>query len=81
MKMINETKAELIRQMVVLRQSRKITQTQLSEASGIKQPVIARLESGKTDPQLSTVLKLLDCMDAKLILTTEGKDYNDWAGT
>lgn len=77
MKMINETKAELIRQMVVLRQSRKITQTQLSEASGIKQPVIARLESGKTDPQLSTVLKLLDCMDAKLILTTEGKDYND----
>ena len=70
MKMINEAKAELIHQMVILRQSRKITQTQLSEASGIKQPVIARLESGKTDPQLSTVLKLLDCLDAKLVLTT-----------
>lgn len=36
-----------------------VSQTQLGEASGIKQPVIARMESGKTVPRLDTLLKLL----------------------
>jgi len=27
--------------------------------SGVKQPVIARLEKGQTDPQLTTVMKIL----------------------
>ncbi len=70
----NEQQA-FIRKMVELRQSRNMTQQQLSAASGVKQPVIARLETGKSDPQLSTILKLLACMDAKLEL--ERKDHND----
>ncbi len=70
----NEQQA-FIRKMVELRQSRNMTQQQLSAASGVKQPVIARLETGKSDPQLSTILKLLACMDAKLEL--ERKDQND----
>lgn len=36
-----------------------VSQAQLGEASGIKQPVIARMESGKTIPRLDTLLKLL----------------------
>lgn len=57
---------ELISSIVALRKSRKISQTELSELSGVKQPVIARLEKGRTDPQLSTILKLLSCLDAEL---------------
>lgn len=37
----------------------KITQRQLEQMSGVKQPVIARIESGSTDPRLGTVLKML----------------------
>lgn len=72
----NEQQA-FIQQMVELRQSRNMTQQQLSAASGVKQPVIARLETGKSDPQLSTILKLLACMDAKLELRSERKDHDD----
>ncbi len=73
---IDEQQA-FIRKMVELRQSRNMTQQQLSAASGVKQPVIARLETGKSDPQLSTILKLLACMDAKLELRSERKDHDD----
>ncbi|MBS5424239.1 helix-turn-helix transcriptional regulator, partial [Streptococcus sp.] len=34
-------------------------QKKLEELSGVKQPVIARMETGKTAPQLDTVLKIL----------------------
>lgn len=73
----NTAQKAFIQQLVTLRQSQNITQQQLSEASGVKQPVIARLETGKSDPQLSTILKLLDCLDAKLELTHERMDFND----
>jgi predicted transcriptional regulator len=36
-----------------------LTQKELESASGVKQPVIARLERGNTDPQLSTLIKVL----------------------
>jgi len=41
------------------RAERGITQKKLEEMSGVKQPVIARLERGTTSPQLATVLKVL----------------------
>jgi len=34
--------------------------------SGIKQPVISRMEKGVTDPQLSTVLKILNSLGKTL---------------
>ena len=36
-----------------------ISQKKLEELSGVSQPVIARMETGKTSPQLDTVLKVL----------------------
>ena len=35
-----------------------ISQKKLEELSGVSQPVIARMETGKTSPQLDTVLKV-----------------------
>lgn len=52
-------KVALVSELIEARQKGGLTQKQLEEASGVKQPVIARLERGTTDPQLSTVLKLL----------------------
>ena len=61
-----QIQSDLISSIVALRKSRKISQAELSELSGVKQPIIARLEKERTDPQLSTVLKLLSCLDATL---------------
>lgn len=49
----------LINELIKARQEKGISQKKLEELSGVKQPVIARMESGKTSPQLDTVLKVL----------------------
>ncbi len=49
----------LIGELIKARKEKGITQKQLEEMSGIKQPVIARMETGKANPQLETVLKVL----------------------
>jgi predicted XRE-type DNA-binding protein len=41
------------------RTEKGITQRKLEEISGVKQPVIARMERGNTSPQIDTVLKVL----------------------
>lgn len=52
-------KTEILSEMIRAREEDDITQKKLSELSGIKQPVISKMESGNTDPRLSTVLRIL----------------------
>lgn len=49
----------LIGEIIKARQERGISQKKLEEMSGVKQPIIARMEQGKTSPQLDTILKVL----------------------
>ena len=49
----------LINDIVDARKREGITQRQLESMSGVKQPIISRMERGTTDPKLSTVLKIL----------------------
>jgi len=49
-----------------LRNRHKITQKQLEELSGIKQPMIARIENGESMPRIDTLLKLLEPMGLTL---------------
>ncbi|MCL1917653.1 MAG: helix-turn-helix transcriptional regulator [Peptococcaceae bacterium] len=52
-------RVEIMVELTKARNERGISQRKLEELSGVKQPVIARMESGVTSPQLDTVLKLL----------------------
>lgn len=49
----------LIGELIKARQEKGLSQKKLAELSGIKQPIISRMESGKTSPQIDTVLKVL----------------------
>lgn len=49
----------LIGELIKARQEKGISQKKLEELSGVKQPVIARMENGSSSPQLSTLLKVL----------------------
>lgn len=49
----------LIGELIKARQEKGISQKKLEELSGVKQPIIARMEKGATSPQLGTVLKVL----------------------
>ena len=57
-----------IGELIKARQERGITQKQLEEMSGVKQPVIARLETGATDPRLNTVMKILYSLGKTLVI-------------
>ena len=46
-------------EMARARKERGISQKRLEELSGVRQPIIARMERGSTSPQLDTVLKVL----------------------
>lgn len=55
----SELRVSIIRELIKARQEKGISQKRLEELSGVKQPVIARMEKGATSPQLDTILKVL----------------------
>ena len=46
-------------ELVNARAQKGISQKKLEDLSGVKQPVIARMEKGYTSPQIDTLLKVL----------------------
>lgn len=70
---IEKEKNKLINSVVKARRKSGLTQTQLEEKSGIKQPVIARIEKGISCPNIDTLLKLLNPMGKKLEVVDKNK--------
>ncbi len=64
----NDLMVKLVGEVIKTRKEKNISQRELEDMAGVKQSVIARMESGKTDPQLSTVLKLLVSMGKTLTI-------------
>ena len=55
----SDLRVAIIGEMIKARQEKGLSQKKLEELSGVKQPIIARMEKGRTSPQLDTILKLL----------------------
>lgn len=49
----------IIGELINARKEKGISQRELGEMSGVKQPVIARMENGSATPNLNTILKVL----------------------
>lgn len=58
-KAASELRVSIIGELIKARRERGISQKKLEELSGVKQPIIARMEKGSTNPQLETILKVL----------------------
>ncbi|MDR2713428.1 MAG: helix-turn-helix transcriptional regulator [Clostridiales bacterium] len=54
-----DLKVKIIGEVINARQGENLTQQALEKLCGVKQPMLARIESGDTDPQLGTILKIL----------------------
>jgi ribosome-binding protein aMBF1 (putative translation factor) len=52
-------RVDLIGEIIKARQKKGISQKRLEELSGVKQPIIARMEKGRTSPQVETIMKVL----------------------
>jgi ribosome-binding protein aMBF1 (putative translation factor) len=55
----SDLRIALISELINARKEKGISQRDLEKLSGIRQPVIARIERGATAPQIDTVMKLL----------------------
>ncbi|MEM5817799.1 MAG: helix-turn-helix transcriptional regulator, partial [Desulfitobacterium hafniense] len=49
----------LIGKLIEAREAKGLSQKQLADLAGLKQPAIARLESMKVTPQIDTLFKIL----------------------
>ena len=64
----SDLRVALIGELIKARQDKGITQKQLELLSGVKQPVIARMENGTSIPKISTILKILAPLDKTLAI-------------
>lgn len=65
---------DIVTQYVALRKEKGFTQEDISKATGIARPNIARIESGKNTPTLEVLTKLAGALDMELeIRFTEKK--------
>lgn len=68
---------DLITATVEAREKAKLTQRELSKKSGIKQPVIARIERLINSPSISTLIKLLYPMGYTLRIVPLNENKKD----
>lgn len=64
----SDLRVAIISEMIKARNEENISQKKLEELSGVRQPVIARMEKGQTSPQLDTVLKVLAALGKTLAI-------------
>lgn len=69
---LGATELELGIQLTKLREYRGLTQRALEELSGIKQPMIARIERAGQDPTVPTLLKLLRALGGSMHISAAG---------
>lgn len=72
----------IIKEITHMRQYYNLTQQDLADKSGVKQPMIARFERGINTPNMSTVLKLLSAFGKTLYIgDLKNVELEDGAGS
>ena len=64
----SEIRVAPISELIKARQEKGLTQKDLEKLSGVRQPIIARMETGKTSPQVDTMIKVLAPLGYKLAI-------------
>lgn len=55
----SDLRVALIGELIKARQEKGLSQKKLEEISGVRQPIISRIEKGTTSPQIDTILRVL----------------------
>lgn len=64
----SKLRVELIGEIIKARKEKGLSQRELEQISGVKQPIIARMENGTSVPNLKTVLKVLSSLGKTLYI-------------
>ncbi len=71
-----EFETALIGKLIEAREEKGLSQRDLVEISGLKQPAIARLESMQSSPQINTLFKVLSPLGYTLSIVPADKQSN-----
>ena len=61
----------VVSQLITLREKHGWSQRDLAERAGMKQPQLARLETGQVEPKLDTLQRLAKAMNSRLTIRFE----------
>ena len=61
-----EAKAKILGEIIDARKEQALTQKRIEELSGVKQPMIAKIENGNANPSLDSLLRILISMGKTL---------------
>lgn len=67
---------EFIGKLIKAREERGLSQRELAELSGVKQPAIARMESLKATPKIDTLFKILSPLGYTLTIVPKEDSQN-----
>ena len=62
----SDLRVAIISELIKARNEGEISQRELEKLSGVKQPIISRMETGENIPQLDTVLRVLAALGKTL---------------
>lgn len=65
---LHNAQRELLTQLFLARRKAHLTQADLAEKAGLAQSALARIEAGKHNPSLQTLIKLADKLDMRITL-------------
>lgn len=61
-------RVKIISQLTIMREEARLTQSELAQKTGLTQAQISKIEKGKTNPNLETLLKLANFYHKELKL-------------
>ena len=61
----------VVRQLIMLREQRGWSQCELPDRAGMKQPQLARLETGQVEPKLDTLQRLAKALGCRVRVSLE----------
>lgn len=66
-----EPRFAVVRQLIALREERGWSQRELADRAGMKQPQLARLETGQVEPRFDTLQRLATALNYKVQVSFE----------
>jgi transcriptional regulator with XRE-family HTH domain len=64
----SDLRVSITSELIKARQERGISQRKLEQLSGVRQPIISRMEKGTVSPHLDTILKVLEPLGKTLVV-------------
>lgn len=62
---------DMVRILKATRRSRGVTQVELADFSGLSNHGISKIELGSSDPRLSTLLRLAELLDLRIVVESD----------